>query len=418
MANVIDAMSMGSVSNEKPKTRTLVLAHVRLLDVNGAGAVLDDQMVVSENGLIAYRGDSGSIPAPAGSLIINCKGMTLIPGLIEGHAHISGQPDSISVLRKSLQRGITTCASVSANLTGIEARDAIEGGKVRGCASLIAGCVVSPTFGHVRFRTADGPWEVRKAVREMVMAGADFIKTAASGGFWAANEKCSVRNYTLEELLALADEAHAWDRPCVVHAHTQPGIQNSITAGIDQIHHGCFIDEEGICGIKEKDLWYMPTLRVTADRNINTWTDRPWQMEEMRKSQQIHREGVKLAHQIGVKLAFGTDYPGSIRGWQDAPNRIGDASLFELHEMQLCGLSPIESLISATRITAQAYRQYDKIGSIDVGKRADMVLTFTDPTADVWNMYDYTSIAIVVKAGRVEYAAGDYARYYTISDFE
>ena len=314
--------------------------------------------------------------------------------------------------------GITTCASVSANLTGIEAKNAIENGKVRGCASLIAGCVVSPTFGHVQFRPADGPWDVRKAVREMVMAGADFIKTAASGGFWAANENCSVRNYTLEELTALADEAHAWDRPCVVHAHTQPGINNSIAAGIDQIHHGCFIDEEGVRGIREKDLWYMPTLRVTADRNINTWTDRPWQMEEMKKSQKIHRDGVKLAHEIGVKIAFGTDYPGSVRGWQNYPNRIGDSSLFELHEMQLCGLSPLECLVSATRVTAEAYWQYDKVGSIDVGKKADMVLAFIDPLEDVWNLFDYKSIAIVVKAGRVEYAAGDYTKYYNISDFE
>lgn len=407
-----------NVTDERPLVKTLVLDHAKVIDVNGDGAVLEDSMVVLGGGRIEYVGKSGSVPAPAGSEYIDCKGRTLFPGLVEGHAHVSGLPDTITVLRKSLQRGITTVASVSANVEGIEARDDIEAGKVRGCASIIAGCVVSPTFGHVRYRTADGPWEVRKAVREMVMAGADFIKTAASGGFWAPNEKCSVRNYTAEELDALADEAHAWDRPCVVHAHTQPGVNNSIAAGIDQIHHGCFIDEEGIRGIKEKNLWYMPTLRVTCDRNINLWTDRPWQMDEMRKSQKNHREMTRLAHELGVKIAFGTDYPGSIRGWQSSPYKTGDASLVEMQELQGCGLTPMECMISATRVTAEAYRKYEQFGSIDVGKKADLVLSFTDPLEDVKNIYDYKSIALVVKAGRVEYASGEYVKYYSISDFE
>lgn len=417
MYRYIDSLTR-NVSDERPLVKVLVLDHAKLVDVNGKGQILEDSMVVLEGGLISYVGKSGSVPAPAGSEYIDCKGRTLFPGLIEGHAHVSGLPDTITVLRKSLQRGITTVASVSANFDGIECRNDIEAGKVRGCASIIAGCVVSPTFGHVRFRTADGPWEVRKAVREMVMEGADFIKTSASGGFWAADEKCSVRNYTAEELDALADEAHAWDKPCVVHAHTQPGINNSIAAGIDQIHHGCFIDEEGIRGIKEKDLWYMPTLRVTSDRNINLWIDRPWQMEEMRKSQINHHEMTSLAHKLGVKIAFGTDYPGSVRGWQKTPYRTGDAALVELQELQGCGLSPLESLISATRVTAEAYRKFEKFGSIDVGKKADMVLAFEDPLIDVKNIYDYKSIALVIKAGRVEYAAGEYTKHYSISDFE
>ncbi len=398
--------------------RAIVIDHVRLLDVNGAGRVWEDQMVLAEDGKIAYRGDSGSIPIPGSAEVVDGKGRLLIPGLIEGHAHIGGDPASVSTLRKSLQRGITTCCSVSANLTGIEMRNAIEAGRVRGCASLVAGCIVTPTFGHVRFRTADGPWEVRKAVREMVMAGADFIKTAASGGFWAADENCAVRNYTLEELSALSDEAHAWDRPCVVHAHTQPGINNSIEAGIDQIHHGAFIDEAGVRGILECGLWYMPTLRVTSDRNINAWPDRPWMMEEMKKSQPIHRAGVRLAHELGVKLAFGTDYPGSAFGWQDAPNKTGDAALFELQEMQSCGLTPMECLISATRITAEAYRIHRKVGSIDVGKKADMVLAFSNPLEDVSRLYGHEQIALVIKGGRVEYAAGEYVRHYCISDFD
>ena len=125
-------------------------------------------------------------------------------------------------------------------------------------ADLVVGCIVNATNGHVKGRMADGPWEVRKAVREMVEAGCDFIKTAASGGFWDMHEDCSMINYTPEELNALVDEAHAWGKPVAVHAHTQPGLNYSIEAGADMIHHGCFIDEEALQGSAKKRLVLYP----------------------------------------------------------------------------------------------------------------------------------------------------------------
>ena len=399
-------------------SKPLVLENVRLVDVAAdTPAVLTEQTVICEDGKIAWRGPAGRAPIPADAEKIDCTGLTMIPGLIEGHSHIGGV-NAVNVLRKSLQRGITTCCSVSANLYGIDLRNAIEKGLVRGCASLVAGCIVCPTHGHVEFRTADGPWEVRKAVREMVKAGADFIKTAASGGFWAADEVCSVRNYTLEELVALADEAHAWHIPCVVHAHTQPGINNSIEAGVDQIHHGAFIDEAGVRGILAKNLWYMPTLRVTSDRNIIAWPDRPWMAKEMKESQPIHRAGLKLAIKLGVKICVGTDYPGSAVGWINPPNRLGDSHLFELQEMAKCGMTPLQLIRAATRTNAEAYRIYDRVGSIDAGKMADLVLTKVDPTADIANLYDHRNITLVVKAGKVQYAADEFTKFYRISDFD
>jgi imidazolonepropionase-like amidohydrolase len=270
--------------------------------------------VLIRNGRVEQAGTADTLTVPRDAVYIDACGRTVMPGLIEGHAHVGGDPKAVQTLRLSLQRGITTVCSVSANVDGIRLRNGIDAGHVRGCARLIAGCVVCPTHGHVKFRTADGPWEVRKAVREMVQAGADFIKTAASGGFWAADETCSVRNYTLEELDALAEEAHAWHVPVAVHAHTQPGINNAIHAGIDMIHHGAFIDEDGVRGIAEKGLTFMPTLRVTSDRNIDAWPDRPWMMEEMRQAQPVHRQGVRLAKKLGARIAAGTDYPGSAHG--------------------------------------------------------------------------------------------------------
>ena len=381
--------------------------HATLIDGTGAQPMPDTTLIVRD-GRIEAVGAASTIAVPDDCERIDATGRTVMPGLIEGHAHVGGDPASQQVLRLSLQRGITTVCSVSANPKGIALRDGINAGFIRGCARLVAGCVVTPTFGHVRFRTADGPWEVRKAVREMVAAGADFIKTAASGGFWGKDEACSVRNYTYAELRALVDEAHAWHRPVVVHAHTQPGIDNAIRAGVDQIHHGAFIDEDGVRGILDHDLWYMPTLRVTSDRNIAAWPDRPWMAADMKQAQPIHREGARIAHELGVKIAFGTDYPGARDAWA-----IGDAALWELQELTWVGLSPMEAIVAATKTTAEAYR-LDDLGTLQPGKSADLLVVDGDPLENIGILYDQTSIKLVMKQGVVESADDAYAQHYVI----
>ncbi|MBD3293298.1 MAG: amidohydrolase family protein [Armatimonadia bacterium] len=380
-----------------------------LIDGTGAEPVTDATVLVRD-GRIEAAGESASVEMPEGAKVIDASGLTVMPGLIEGHAHVGGSTKDEQVLRISLQRGITTVCSVSANVKGIALRDGIEAGHVRGCARLIAGCIVTPTNGHVRFRDADGPWEVRKAVREMVEAGADFIKTAASGGFAGQHEICSMQNYTPEELCALADEAHAWHVPVVVHCHTQPGLNNAIEAGIDQIHHGAFIDEEAVRGILEADLWYMPTLAVTCQRNIDAKQDRPWETEEMTQAQPIHREGVRLSSEIGVKLCVGTDYPGTGKTW-----KIGDRTIYELMELEQCGLSRMDALVAATRTNAEAYR-LDDLGTLESGKRADMVLLDGDPLAGFDAVYDHHNVKLVLKDGTVEFADGEFMRHYTLRE--
>jgi len=243
----------------------------------------------------------------------------------------------------------------------------------------------------------------------MVMAGADFIKTAASGGFWAADETCAVRNYTLEELDALSDEAHAWHVPVVVHAHTDPGLGNSIAVGIDQIHHGAFIEADAVKGIKDRGLYFMPTLRVTSDRNIVAWPDRPWMMDEMRQSQPIHREGVRLAYELGVSLCVGTDYPGSAHGWY-----VGDATPFELQELVACGVSPMDAIVAATKTNAEAFRKQEKLGTLEVGKYADLLIVDGDPLADISVLYDGDNINLVMKEGKVESVDQDHVHYYDV----
>ena len=388
---------------------TIAIVHGRIIDCTGAAPIEDGTLIVRD-GRIEAVGESASVEVPEGAEIIDAIGRTVIPGLIEGHAHVGGNPAGQQVLRISLQRGITTVCSVSANFDGVSMRDGIASGQIRGCARLVAGCTVTPTFGHVRFRDADGPWEVRKAIREMVQAGADFIKTAASGGFVGKNEVCAMRNYTLEEMTALVDEAHAWFRPVVVHCHTQPGLDNCIEAGVDQIHHGAFIDEAAVRGILARDLWYMPTLSVTCQRNIDALSDQPWQTVEMSQAQPIHRAGVRLAHEIGVKLCVGTDYPGTGRTWKH-----GDRTIWELMELEACGLSRMEALLAATKVNAEAYR-LDDLGTLEPGKRADVVVLEGNPLDGFDAIYDYRNVKLVMKDGRVEFADSDLARHFTLRE--
>ena len=384
--------------------------HGLLIDGQG-GEPLPDSAVLIRDKRIEAVGSADELDVPDDAEIIDAGGKTVLPGIIEGHAHVGGNAAAQKVLRVSLQRGITTVCSVSLNPHGLPLRDGIESGDVRGCARLIGGSIVTCTNGHVKHRTADGPWEVRKAIREMVMAGSDFIKTAASGGFVGQHEQCSSPNYTPEELNALTDEAHAWDVPVVVHCHTQPGLGYCIDAGVDQIHHGAFIDEAAVRGIKEKDLYYMPTLAVTCNRNIKALADQPWQTKEMKESQPIHREGVRLAHELGVKLAVGTDYPGTARTW-----RIGDRTLYELQELVSCGLTPMEAIVAATRNNAHAYRRLDDLGTIEPGKRADLLVVTGNPAEDVSILYEAGNINLVMKDGVVESTDEAHKQYYRVCE--
>ena len=390
----------------------------RIIDATGSDPIREGTLLISD-GRIDAVGESAAVEIPEGAEIIDASGHTVMPGLIEGHSHVGGDARAQQILRISLQRGITTVCTVhagrqgaaqSGDTSGIALRDGIASGQIRGCARLVAGCIVTPTFGHVRYRDADGPWEVRKAVREMVELGADFIKTAASGGFVGKNEVCAMRNYTLEELSALVDEAHAWFRPVVVHCHTQPGLANCIEAGVDQIHHGAFIDEDAVHGILDRDLWYMPTLSVTCQRNIDALSDQPWQTVEMTQAQPIHREGVRLAHEIGVKLCVGTDYPGTSRTW-----KLGDRTIWELMELEACGLSRMEALVAATKTNAEAYR-LDDLGTLEPGKIADAVVLDGNPLEGFEALYDHRNVKTVIKDGTVEFADGEFAKHYTLRE--
>ncbi len=371
----------------------IAITNARLIDGTGAEPVVDATLIIRDKCIEAV-GPSGEVTAPDDARVIDASGMTLLPGLIDTHMHVGAGFGPIRRLQDCLARGATTVADVTGGPSAVKLREAIENDTIRGCARYHVGCVVGCTFGHLRREDAhiagveaDGPWEVRRGVRQMVQAGADFIKTAASGGFQWAAEEVTHRNYTQEELDALTEEAHAWHRRVAVHAHTQPGIGMAIRAGIDMITHCSYLDDEGLRDLHASGLWFVPTLYITSERSFSRTTLPAHITERMRDAHGPHREGVARAIELGIPIAVGTDGgPGSAQ--------------FELQELVACGMTPMQAIEAGTRVAAEALGIEALTGTLEAGKRADLQIVRGDPLEDIALLEDPDAIALVLRDGK------------------
>ncbi len=385
---------------------TIALVHGRVIDGSGRPPI-DPGTVLIGDGLVKGVGPSGEVAVPAGSLAVDVRGAAVLPALIDGHMHVSSEPgrldhmghvrtnlQAVGRLQECLRCGTGTVAHAAGSVESIVLRDVIRGGQVRGCADLVVGAAVTATCGHVRGRSADGPWEIRRAVREMIAAGADFIKTCASGGFQWEHEKLTHEDYTLEELRALVEQSHSREKRVHVHAHAQPGLGNAIAAGCDVILHGALIDEAALEGMAAKGLWYMPTLHITsaAAREGRNWP--VYMSERMKAAHPVHCAGVAKAHAMGIRIAVGTDGgPGSVMN--------------ELRLLVACGLTPIEAIVAGTRHTADVLGILGSTGTLEEGKRADLVVVRGAPDQDIEVLSCHDAIAMVIKGGVVQ-GAGDF----------
>jgi len=382
-------------------TDTKAIVGGRVIDGAG-GRALEPGVVLVDKDRVAAVGRPQQVPVPSDAEVIDACGKTVMPGIWDCHIHLTPNRDlppdvrthlgvgyrAISTLQRSLDRGITTMVSITGGPPAVELSVAINEGLIRHCPRQLAAGVVNATGGHVRGRAADGPWEVRKAVREVISEGVDLIKTAASGGFQWEHERVSWTDYTREELIALVEEAHSKDKPVQVHAHSQPGLNNAIEAGCDMILHGALIDDEALEGIAARGLYFIPTLCVTSDPRIER-QPRPWTKERMQHAQPHHREGVRKAHEMGVRLAVGTD------------GQVGDA-MYELMELVSCGLSPMDAIVAGTRNSADAHGLLDEVGTLEPGKKADLIMVEGNPLDDIGLLFERERILLVMRDGRVE----------------
>ena len=380
--------------------------------INGTGsAPLRNGTILIQDGKILEVGKADQIKLSPDVERIDATGKFTMPGIIDSHVHVTPNQDvpddvrinlrvgfnSISLLRQSLGAGVTTVVSIGGGPPSVELTNAINEGYVDRCANQITAGVVNASGGHVRGRHADGPWEIRKAVRELASAGCTMIKTAATAGFQWEHERVHWPDYTEEELTALVDEARMRDMPVAAHAHGHEGLKYAVNARVHMIHHGALIDDEGLEAINKADLYFVPTLFTTSIGRVAK-VEQPWTKERMEAAYPIHREGVSKAHKMGTKIALGTD------------GGAGDA-MIELSEFVDCGLSPMDAIVAGTRNTADALSILDRVGTIESGKDADLLIIGKNPLNDINVLQNQENIDLVMTHGKVQTTSNEMKVY-------
>jgi len=380
--------------------------------IDGTGSdPLRNGTILIEDGKIVEVGNADQIKLGPDVERIDAIGKFTMPGIIDSHVHVTPNQDvpddirinlrvgfnAISLLRQSLGAGVTTVVSIGGGPSAVELTNAINEGYVDRCANQITAGVVNASGGHVRGRHADGPWEIRKAVRELASAGCTMIKTAATAGFQWEHERVHWPDYTEEELTALVDEARMRDMPVAAHAHGHEGLKYAVNARVHMIHHGALIDDEGLEAINKADLYFVPTLFTTSIGRVAK-VEQPWTKERMEAAYPIHREGVSKAHKMGTKIALGTD------------GGAGDA-MIELSEFVDCGLSPMDAIVAGTRNTADALSILDSVGTIESGKDADLLIIGKNPLNDINVLQNQENIDLVMTRGKVQTTSNEMKVY-------
>lgn len=391
----------------------------RLLDVEG-GRVLRDQIILIEGERIIAVGAAGATPIPSRAYLIDLSNATVLPGLIDAHTHLSSNPYQhgysslgtsstraalygVRAARDTLNAGFTMVRDVgSEGFADVALRDAINEGDFPGPRILASGYAIGiqgghcdnnllpPEYNEVSKGVADGPWAARAKVREMVKYGADLIKICATGGVLSKGDAAGAQQYTLEEMQAIVAEAHKLERKVAAHAHGASGIIDAIKAGVDSVEHSSLIDAEGIKLAKEKGTYLVMDI-YNDDYILSAGEKAGFLPESLAKEKEIgqkQRDNFRKALQGGARMAFGSDagvYPH------------GDNAR-QFFYMVKYGMTPMQAIQSATINGADLLGWKEKVGSIQVGKYADIIAVNGDPLADVTAL---TKIRFVMKNGQV-----------------
>jgi imidazolonepropionase-like amidohydrolase len=390
----------------------------KLLDARSGRTLADQVIVFDASGTITAVGSTDSRFAPFGVTVVDLSNATCLPGLIDVHTHLTGEPSStgyqglgISVPREAIigaknarltvRAGFTTVRNVGAsNYTDVALRDGINDGDVEGPRMLVSGPPLGITGGHCdnnllpfefHFKdsgVADGPWAARAKVRETIKYGADVIKICASGGVLSKGDQPGTPQYTLEEMQAIAEEAHKLGRKVAAHAHGTQSIKEAIRAGIDSIEHSSLIDDEGIALAKQRGTYLVFDI-YNDDFILQEGAKAgmlPESIEKEKKIGRLQRENFRRAWQGGAKMAFGTDagvYPHGDNAKQFA-------------KMVEFGMKPIDAIQAATIKAADVIGWSEKVGAIETGHYADIIAVAGDPTSDVRTL---ESVKFVMKNG-------------------
>lgn len=407
-------------ANEGKSPITLIKAG-RLLDVK-RGRLLGDQAILIEGERIKEVGPADIVQShvPEDARVIDLGQATVLPGLIDCHDHLTGDPEhagyaalGISVprraligarnARRTLEAGFTTVRNVgAAGYADVALRDAINDGDIIGPRLLVSGpalgitgghCdvnLLAPEFDYTAQGVADGPWAARAKVREVVKYGADLIKICATGGVLSKGDQPGTQQYTLEEMRAIVEEAHKLGRKVAAHAHGAEGIKAAIRAGVDSIEHASLIDDEGIELAKQHGTYlvmdiYNDDFILQHGKEVGMLEE---SLEKERQIGQLQRDNFARAVKAGVKMAFGTD--GGVYPHGDNAKQFA--------YMVKYGMTPLDAIRAATINAADLLGWSDRVGSLEPGKFADLIAVAGNPLEDITEL---ERVKFVMKGGLV-----------------
>jgi imidazolonepropionase-like amidohydrolase len=394
----------------------------KLIDVENGKTLVNQIILISHDSIIAV---GANLSIPKNAIIIDLSAFTVLPGLIDCHTHITGQPGGdyyADIFRKTpvdiaitapifakrtLEAGFTTVRDLGApGLVDIALRNAINNGDVVGPTIYAATVFIGSTGSHGDLNgfspylnfdmpkglsgVANGIDEVRTQVRYNVKNGADVIKFGASAGVLSEEESVGAPQYSQEEMNAIVSEAKMWGRKTAAHAHGAEAIKMAVKAGVASVEHGSLVDAEGIALMKANGTYLVSDVYddeyILAEYAKLGYPDKIINKEKM--VGRLQRENFQKAVEAGVKIAFGTDAGVYPHGW--------NAKQFKW--MTRFGLSPMGAIQAATINAADLIGIKEKTGSITVGKRADIIAVKTNPLEEITSL---ENVNFVMKGGVV-----------------
>ena len=392
--------------------RAIVGANVVALD---GGEPVRDAVVVIEDDRIIALGPSSTTEIPAEAEIVRADGAWLVPGLINMHVHLglvlpgrlayelADETEAELALRmaknarETLRAGVTTIRLPGdSRHADIALARAIERGDAEGPRIVSAGEMVDITGGHgAEGETHDGPYELRKAVRREIAAGASWIKIAISGGIATEHGDIAEALMTPDEIEAVIDAAHRFGAKVTAHSGSPVATTTAVAAGIDCIEHGYFLTREVLRDMKAHGTWLVPTIVVSQPATMPFFErigSPPWYLERVKTVGARHFRSLQMAIEEGVSIALGTDQ------FPFEPNDGTTATVREAEYYVEAGMTPLEALRAATIAPATLLGLEDAIGSLAPGKFADIVALESDPSEDISAL---RSMLFIMKSGGI-----------------
>jgi imidazolonepropionase-like amidohydrolase len=392
-----------------------------LIDGTGVDPVHGATIIIESDTITAINRDR-EIPRDA-QPVIDAAHLTIMPGMIDCHVHLGSAPwgvqerllkpfsliiaHALDHARVTLEAGFTSVRDAAGTPRGVKM--AIEQGLFAGPRLRIAVSALSQTGGHgdstmpnganvrpvseLPMTVVDGVEDVRRVTREVLRAGADQIKVHTSGGVMSPNDEPGATGFSPDEIAAIVYEARAAGKTVMAHAQATQGIKNAVLGGIQSIEHGIFLDEEVIDEMKRRGTWFVPTLVAPlwvirrAEKDPSSVP--PYALRKAREVMAAHQASFRMAVEKGVRIAMGTDTGVGPHG----------SNAEELERMVEGGMTPMQAIVATTRSAAECARIAHLTGTLEVGKRADILGVDGDPLSDISILQKKERLALIMRDG-------------------